>query len=396
MSQRQISRSDDLRRLRDDGYEVAILAGYLVITHVPYVNDERDVKYGTLLSDLTLSGDVTEKPEKHAAYFSGDCPCDRAGRPLSNLVFAGDISHRVTDDLTINYTLSSKPTPTGFYADYYEKMTTYIAILSTQAQAIDPGATAQTYRPIAEDDDQAVFMYLDTSSSRAGISALTSKLAVPRVAIVGLGGTGSYILDLIAKTPTRQIHLFDGDRYLQHNAFRAPGAPTIDDLRNRPMKVDYLAGKYSAMRRSIIPHAYRLDGSNVAELDDMSFVFLAIDDGPPKKVIVRRLETLDIPFIDVGMGLYEIDGSLAGLVRTTVSAGSNSAREVARSRISFGASDANNVYERNIQIADLNALNAALAVISWKKLMGFYNDLGHERFTAYAIDTNSLINEDHA
>ncbi len=51
-------------------------------------------------------------------------------------------------------------------------------------------------------------------------------------------------------------------------------------------------------------------------------------------------------------------------------------------------------YSRNIQIADLNALNAALAVIKWKKFCGFYRDLACERFTTYAIDGNKLINED--
>lgn len=396
MSQLQISRSDDLRRLRNDGYDVAIVAGYLVIAHVPYINTARDVKYGTLLSDLRLSGEVTEKPVSHLAYFSGDHPCDRLGFRLSKLVSGDRISDQVTDGLVINYTLSNKPTPTGFYPDYYEKMTTYIEILGTEVQSIDRAATARTYKLIADDDDQAVFNYLDTASSRAGISVPTKRLIASNVAIVGLGGTGSYILDLVAKTPVRQIHLFDGDCYLQHNAFRAPGAPTVNDLRQRPMKVHYFADRYSAMRKGITAHPYQLDESNAAELDDITFAFLAIDDGPSKHAIVRKLETLRTPFIDVGMGVYEVDGRVAGLVRTTVSTEPCAAREAARSRISFGASRADDMYGRNIQIADLNALNAALAVIAWKKQMGFYNDLEHEHFTAYAIDTNSLINEDHA
>jgi ThiF family len=396
MSQPQIERSEDLRRLRDDGYEIAIVGGYLVITHVPYVNASRDVKYGTLISDLTLSGDITATPDSHTAYFSGELPCDRTGRPLSELTSGLRHSRAVTDELTINYIFSRKPIQPHFYFDYYEKMTTYIAILSTHAQAIDADATAQTYESVAEDNDQGVFKYLDTASSRAGTGVPTNNLAVPRVAIVGLGGTGSYILDLIAKTPVRQIHLFDGDRFLQHNAFRAPGAPTIDHLRRQPMKVDYLADRYSAMRRGIIPHGYELDESNVAELDDMSFVFLAVDNESSKRVIVKRLEVMEVPFVDAGMGLYEVDGSLAGLVRTTISAGSWTARKAIRSRIFSGISDENDMYSQNIQVADLNALNAALAVIAWKKLMGFYNDLEHERFTTYVINTNSLINEDHA
>jgi hypothetical protein len=65
-----------------------------------------------------------------------------------------------------------------------------------------------------------------------------------------------------------------------------------------------------------------------------------------------------------------------------------------KGRITFTDGDGNNEYGRNIQIADLNALNAALAVIKWKKLFGFYRDLGDEYFSAYTSDGNSLINED--
>jgi tRNA A37 threonylcarbamoyladenosine dehydratase len=315
---------------------------------------------------------------------------------LTQLVNNSSERVTVTPSLVARHLFSSKPAATGFYPDYYEKMTTYIAIVSAQAQRLDATVTARTYLPIAEEDGETVFNYLDTASSRAGISVLAGKLAITHLAIIGLGGTGSYILDLVAKTPVRHIHLFDGDRYLQHNAFRAPGAPTLSELQKRPMKVDYLAAKYAVMRRNIIPHPCRIYESNVAELDPMDFVFLAIDEGTAKKMIVERLEARDIPFIDVGMGIYEVDGQLAGLVRTTVSTTPHAVRRTARSRISFHAAQAGDIYGRNIQIADLNALNAALAVIAWKKQMGFYNDLEHEHFTAYAIDTNTLINEDHA
>jgi tRNA A37 threonylcarbamoyladenosine dehydratase len=394
MSQQLISRSADLRRLRDDGYEVAIAGADLVITHVPYVNARRKVKYGTLVSELTLSGDSTAPPASHVAYFRGDCPCDRLGVPLAKVVLDGQLPHQVTEDLVARYTLSSRPRPAGQYPDYYEKMTTYISILGAHAQALAPAASARTYRITADGEADPAFRYLDTASSRAGINLITGKLAVPRVAIVGLGGTGSYILDLVAKTPVGEIHLFDGDRFLQHNAFRAPGAATIEDLRQQPMKVDYLAARYVAMRRGLIPHACRIDARNVSHLDDMVFVFLAIDDGPAKKTIVDHLELRKIPFIDVGIGVYEANDQIAGLVRTTLSTEPQAVRESARARIPFDTRQVDGMYGRNIQIADLNALGAVLAVIAWKKFMGFYSDLGHERFAAYAIDTNSLINDD--
>ena len=56
--------------------------------------------------------------------------------------------------------------------------------------------------------------------------------------------------------------------------------------------------------------------------------------------------------------------------------------------------DDDNEYDTNIQIAELNALNAALAVIKWKRLMGFYRDAGKEFFSSYQISTGEIVNED--
>ena len=32
---------------------------------------------------------------------------------------------------------------------------------------------------------------------------------------------------------------FDDDEFLRHNAFRSPGAPALDELREAPKKVEY-------------------------------------------------------------------------------------------------------------------------------------------------------------
>ena len=167
-------------------------------------------------------------------------------------------------NLTVHHSFSSKP-PDG-YKDHYEKMTTYAAIISSPARVIDPNATAQTFPVIEAEDEDSVFNYLDTASSRAEITAVTRKLELKKFGIVGVGGTGSYVLDLTAKTLAKEIHLFDGDRFLQHNAFRSPGAPSADELRELPYKVDYFARIYSKMRRGIVPHAFHIDASNVEQL----------------------------------------------------------------------------------------------------------------------------------
>lgn len=391
MSQRLISRSADLCRLQQEGYEVQVSAsGHLVLGHVPYVTETREVRCGRLFSGLEMAGDVTVAPTDHVAYFDGVTPCDHDGRPLERIIHS--YSPQVFGpDLEAQLSFSSKPSQG--YADYFEKMTTYIRLLAGPAQALDPGATAQTFPVVESGDEPSVFRYLDTASGRAGISELTARLQGVRLAIVGLGGTGSYLLDLVAKTPVHEIHLFDGDDFLQHNAFRAPGAASVEQLRERRKKTDHMVRVYDAMRIGVVSHPYRVDETNVTELDGMDFVFLAVDDGPAKRVLVQRLEAAERPFIDVGMGVWHGEGGLGGTLRVTTS--TPDYRD-SRRRMSFGAADEPDQYDTNIQIADLNALNATLAVIRWKKLCGFYADLEREHCSMYEIDGNNIINEDAA
>jgi hypothetical protein len=54
----------------------------------------------------------------------------------------------------------------------------------------------------------------------------------------------------------------------------------------------------------------------------------------------------------------------------------------------------NGMCDSNIQVADLNAFNACLAVIKWKKLLGFCYDHDQEHHSLYTIDGNHLMNVD--
>lgn len=390
MPQQLISRSADLKRLRDEGYELEILDNRLLVRHVPYVTAERAVAYGVLISELTLAGDRTVQPGTHVVGFAGAAPCDSTGQRMDSII-NGPVNEKLSDGTTVAFNFSSKP-PAG-YPDYYAKISTYAAILTTEAQAVDPTATATPFTVIETDQDESVFCYMDTATSRAGIDAATRRLETGSVAIVGLGGTGSYILDLIAKTPVRKIHLYDGDLFHTHNAFRSPGAASLEELRAAESKVDYLARGYGRMHRGIVPHAYYIDVDNIHELQGMDFAFLAVDRGDVRKLLVDFLEKYQVPFIDSGMGVDERAGVLGGLVRVTTSTPAQREHVHERDRIPFGDAIGGD-YGRNIQIADLNALNATLAVMKWEKLRGFYRDLERERHTVYQIDGNLLTNED--
>jgi hypothetical protein len=386
MSHALFSRNDDLQRLRKEGYFVQVVGGFLVLREVPYVDKDRQVRSGTLISSLTMAGDETRTPDTHVMHFDGDYPCRADGTPITSIANQTgefDLGH----SLRARHVFSSKPD--GGYRDYHHKMSTYAAILSGPAALLKPDATPRCFRT-PEDEDDDIFNYVENASDRVDIGALTEKLAGQRVAIIGLGGSGSYILDLVAKTPAREIRLFDGDDFLQHNAFRAPGAPGIDELRDAPKKVDYLNAIYSRMHRGITATADRLDGNNIDLLDGITFAFLSLDAGEAKQRIVEKLELLGVAFVDVGMGLELGERGLTGILRVTTS--TQTEREKARACIPFDGGGADDIYASNIQVADLNALHAVLAVIKWKKLCGFYCDLENEHHSTYTLDGNLLLN----
>ena len=393
MSRRPISLSPDLKQLQDEGYDVDIVAGYLVIRQVPYVNSRKEVVRGVLVSGLELAGDLAQPPTDHVAKFAGEAPCKADGEQIQT-IYHSATQEALAPGLETNHMFSSKPAEG--YRDYHHKMTTYEDMISRHAREIDPEATARVFPVIPDEDEYSVFNYIDTASSRADIVVVTERLKIGPVAIVGLGGTGSYLLDLLAKTPVREIHLFDGDRFDQHNAFRSPGAPSIEELQEKRQKVEHFAALYAAMRTGIIPHDCYITEDTVDELRIMDFVFLALDKGEAKRLIVTKLEEFGVPFIDVGMGVYAADGALSASIRTTTSTPAQRAHVHDRKLIPFSDGDVNNDYSQNIQIAELNSINAAMAVMKWKKLVGFYTDLVGEQHSVYTTNDNHLINEDAA
>lgn len=390
MSDSPINRSEHLQALLEDGYEISIEAGYLLIHGVVYVDSEKKVRRGVLISELEMAGNEVIQPKSHVALFSGEFPCNQDGKPLLHLEH-GSKPQRITDNMTAQYSFSSKP-PGGFQ-NIYEKMATYADMISRHAKPIDPAATSCPGRVVIPDNKDSVFKYMDTASSRAGINAISSKLNGLRVDIIGMGGTGSYIFDIVAKTPVH-LHIYDDDRLMSHNAFRAPGAVSATVLERNISKVEHFAREYGKFRNFIFPHACKLNSSNVDLLEGTDFVFICIDDGAAKIPIVEWLEANQIPFIDVGMGLEVVDEKIRGLVRVTLSTPHNREQIRRKNRINFAKIDDDDVYSQNIQIAELNALNAILAIIKWKKLFGIYSDIDREHSILYAIDGNTLINED--
>jgi hypothetical protein len=93
------------------------------------------------------------------------------------------------------------------------------------------------------------------------------------------------------------------------------------------------------------------------------------------------------------MGLELVEESLGGILRVTAST-PEKRDHVHQGRICFAGGGEDDLYASNIQVADLNALNAVMAVIKWKKIRGFYRDIEQEHHSTYTTDGNMLLNGD--
>lgn len=393
-----INLSPDLKKLRDEGFDIRIEHGHLIAHGIPYVDANQKVQFGSLVTVLNRVQKIIEgkpqevggKPSTHVAYFSGELPCYSDGSPIEQLRRP---SKRKVANIDLNWDFSIKPEG-RIYTDYYQLVSTYTQILEAHAKEIDSSVTARSFNVVDTEED-SIFNYFDTNSSRAEIISISNKLKGYKIGIIGLGGTGSYILDLVAKTHVDEIHLFDGDDFLQHNAFRAPGAPSKEELSLKQKKTTYYHLIYSKMRKGIIDHSDYFTTDSLDLLNELDFVFMCFDKGSIKKAIIERLESLEKPFIDVGLSVEAIDDEcLIGTLKVVSS--KTGCRDFIRgnNRISFIDAE-EDLYDENIQIAELNSLNACLAVIKWKKIMGFYQDKNNENLTYYSSNDHSFLENDH-
>ena len=317
MSHRLIARSNDLLALRNAGLHLEVRNGYLLIKGIPYVTASREVRENGVLvakldTEVVDGHERTRKPTDHVAYWNGEHPCHANGAKIRSFE-NGSAPQDFGKGVKVDFTFSAK----ADYRDYQQKMQAYLGWIVGEAKKIRPEVKAETYPVYAtDDDDDDVFHYIDTASSRVHIGADNEKLEAQRIAIVGVGGTGSYVLDFIAKTRVAEIRIFDGDSFDTHNAFRSPGAWSLAELEQKKSKVQTFVDIYTKLRRrGVTKHDQPLTKDNLQLLEGVTFAFLCLDAGKAKRAIVDWLLGKGIPFIDVGMGIVRAPNGLQGIVR---------------------------------------------------------------------------------
>jgi len=387
MPENPIALSPHVQRLINEKYAVSIEGQYIVVDNVPYVSAAGVISRAAIISAYHEK-DGVEEFGNHAVWFTGSVPCTAKGDSLAHIMVA-NTSHITVAGRQVLCMLSYKSERTDMMENIYNKLTHYIRKLQSYVKVLDPTVSANTEGSISVRQERSVFFYPNTAIARAGLDAYEDKLKLPKVTIVGLGGTGSYILDALAKTPVKEIHLYDDDFIEPATVYRMPGALTIDEAYKETFKTDYLRDVYCRMRTGIQSHPVRIDHSNLTKLDDSNFVFIAVDDGPSRGLIASHLVDRDIPFIDVGMGVDKIPDDVKLFARVRVTAIDSGTKTLVKSLpVSDDQEDA--VYN-NIQVAELNALNAMLAVVTYKQKIGFYSEENAVNIMRYVLSWQRFI-----
>lgn len=378
-----VSRNPVLRDLDETGYLIDFVGGHLVIYGLPYLDGQGRLQHGDWATPLDLDGAVIRPPSNHQAWWRGVRPHDQNGRELK--LGGGAHAITVTPELvttcSFSFKLMDEQGVLRPYRSFEEKVQTYIAAITAPAMTAYPDATPLRAIAVKAAAQGSPLRIPDTMSARYHLNDLSGLLRGKKIAIVGLGGTGSFILDSLARTHLDRIALFDDDKVHVHTIFRWPGF--IPNAIGK-LKVEALAAHYDQWHAGIVPVAGRITAENVTRLGGFDFVFVSVDEGPARLIIVDWLSAQGIPFVDCGMGLNRSKIGLSGFVRITGT--DRKAFEDNRGTVRLPVENAKaDEYRKQAQITELNALNANLAVIRFKQHFGLLDQESLAK--SYIFDT---------
>ena len=107
MSQEQINRSSDLKRLQNEGYEIEVKEGCAIIYHVPYLKADGNIAFGALVSPVNFQGDSAVYDSQHVIYFDGEQPCRSDGTIITGIVHSTDTTVRAGVPCKLSFFLTN-------------------------------------------------------------------------------------------------------------------------------------------------------------------------------------------------------------------------------------------------------------------------------------------------
>ena len=304
---------------------------------------------------------------RHVARLSGveeGCAYQGTGDPVGNVLWTDK-----TSECVISIKLDEAEYANGWHA----------LVVYTGRVAGEVGAEEQK-------QVERIFKFEIEGEDDSDMQSWRERARGQKIGIVGLGGVGLWILDLMSKTDVTEISIWDGDEIEGRNLLRAPGWASQEAIGRN--KADYFGEQYGRMRSGISIHGENWDSDGTADtLEDLDFVFIAIDRTETREVLCEKLEEKEIPFIDVGMGIERRMGRVRGSCQVFYSG-----RNPGRWRIGIPTAEGAGEQEYYaLQLADLGALNAALAVGAWRRHIGQYEDEEKDWLIRYRVENNDLL-----
>ena len=400
MSNSLISRNADLLALVEAGYSIKVLGAYLIVEGIPYLAECGGIKKADIVTSLDLSEGKTTPPSDHTVWWTGGMPHKADGESMDAYLCCAkwEAGRDIGEGITVYMQWSRKPRERGTtrgYMNYQEKVETYVDEVAGQAESKQPGIlmTARSGGYL-EVESNTRFMYLNTSTYRDGTKGAEQNIEKEVVAVIGVGGSGSYLVDILAKTSIKELHLYDDDVMKQENAFRIAGAARIGELGSGKHKVEWHRERYAEVRKEgLYVHPVKIDDENLACLKTCTTVFIAVDKLDTRRKIQRACSEMGVLHISVGIGLEmegEKNNEIGGMVKieTDYQVGRYEKQENGSPE-----NGENDVYGSNIQTAELNMLGAALAIMEWKARRGVYRnerDEGIDRII-YSATTGEIL-----
>ena len=354
------------------GWAIEVGQNRISVKGVPYRKNDGEAGTCQLLVETQDDGLTMRAPENgsgasHAAVLIGVSEgraYQATGEPVGNVLW--------TDNT--NQCVISIKRDEGEYLNAWHALFVYTATVAGEVGLEE------------RDQVERIFKFeIDGEDSRE-MGAWRNRARGQRVAIVGLGGVGLWVLDLMSKTYVNEIRIWDGDVIEGRNLLRAPGWASQDAIGKN--KAQYFGEHYQQMREGISIHAEYWQADDHEEaFRDLDFVFVAIDKEETRTTLCERLEQMRIPFIDVGMGIELKQGQVRGSCQVFFTG-----EDPERWRI--GIPTIEGVGEKDyydLQLADMGALNAALAVGMWRRHIGQYEAEEKDWLIRYFMESNDLI-----
>ena len=357
------------------GWHIEVSGDHIAVSGVPYRNQDGasgvcQVTVWVHEDGRTMAAPPNGSGATHAAMLGGVIggkACHANGDPVGNVIWT-DNAH----ECVISIKLDS-----GNYADAWHALLSYSSIVAAAAQA----GGEQEPQPV-----DRVFQFEILGENTPDIKEWKDKASGQKIGIVGLGGVGLWLLDLMSKTDVSEIRIWDGDNIEGRNLVRAPGWAGQDAIGKN--KAAYFGQLYSKFRTGISICPEYLDPDSPSDLfDGLDFVFIAIDRSYTRGTLCERLEEAGVSFVDVGMGIERRHGEVRGSLQVFFSG-----RDPGRWRIGIPTIVGAGEHEYHVlQLADLAALNASLAVGVWRRHIEQYAEDSEEWLVRYLVESNTVL-----